>query len=155
MTIQQTRTKWGRTKFGSGRTPAMALAVPAGLLLAAALGGLSVLSGIMDSNPLLGGLIFALCLAMPAVALVYAVVVDRSTLEGAADRPEESVESGWYDRAAAGAFTDVILVAGVAATVLAFIPADLFVDLKLVLPAILAACFIFFGIRYLIIKRRG
>lgn len=155
MTIQQMRTKWGRSRFGSGRTPAMAIAVPAGLLLGAASGALSVFAGIAGSNPLLGGLIFALCLTMPAIALVYVVVVDRRTLEGATDRPEESVESGWYDRAAAGAFTDVIVVAGVGATVLAFLPVELLVDLKLVLPTTIAVCFASFGIRYLILKRRG
>jgi hypothetical protein len=155
MTVRRTRTKWGRTKFGTGRTPAMAVAIPCGLILGAALGGLSVLAGITDSNPVLGGLVFALCLTMPAIALVYVLIVDRNTLEGAAERPEDSVESGWYDRAAAGSFTDLILVLGVGSTILAFIPRDLPIDLKFVLPVIIAVCFASFGSRYLILRQKG
>lgn len=155
MTMQQTRSKWGRAKFGAGQVPAMAIAVPSGLILGAGLGLLAAAVGISGSNPVLGGLVFALFLAMPAAALVYALIVDRNTLQGAAERPEESIESKWYDHAAAGSFTDLILVAGLGATILAFIPGDFTVDLKLGLPAVVAVCFASFGIRYLALKRRG
>ena len=150
---QQVRTPWGTTKRGG--FPALGVAIPAGLALAAALGVVAAAMGATESNPMLGGVVFALGLALPLVALVYAVVVDRGTIKGAADRPEESVESGWYDRAAAGAFTDLVLLAGAGATILAFIPANFPVDLKLVLPAVVLACFASFGIRYLLLRHRG
>ncbi len=155
MTVEQARTKWGRTKFGTGRTPAMAIALPSGVVLAVAGGLLSVLVGVTASNPALGFWVFTSCLTMPAVALVYVLVVDRDTLEGAAERPDDSIESGWYDKAASGSFADLILVLGIASIILTFIPRDFFVDLKLVLPAVVAVCFASFGIRYLVLRRKG
>ncbi|MCQ1957478.1 hypothetical protein NNX39_13330 [Arthrobacter sp. zg-Y826] len=116
---------------------------------------LSVLLGITDPNPALGFWVFFACIPMPAVALVYLLVVDRNTLIGATERPDDSVESGWYEKAAAGSFTDLILLLGVAATVLAFVPMDFSVDLKLVLPAMIALGFASFGIRYLVLRRKG
>ncbi|MCQ1987100.1 hypothetical protein [Arthrobacter sp. zg-Y844] len=116
---------------------------------------MSVLAGISGSNPALGFWVFAACIAMPAVALVYVLVVDRNTLIGATERPDDSVESGWIDKAAAGSFMDLIMVLGVAATVLAFIPKDFSVDLKLILPAVIALGFASFGIRYLVLRRKG
>lgn len=155
MTIEQARTKWGRTKFGTGRTPAMAIAVPSGVILGVVGGLLSVLVGVTASNPALGFWVFTSCLTMPAVALVYVLVVDRDTLEGAAERPDDSIESGWYDKAASGSFADLILVSGIASIILAFMPRDFFVDLKLVLAAVVAVCFASFGIRYLVLRRKG
>lgn len=155
MSVEQTRTKWGYAKFGTGRVPAAAIAVPCGLALGAAGGLLSVLLGITDPNPALGFWVFFACIAMPAVALVYLLVVDRNTLIGATERPDDSVESGWIDKAAAGSFMDLILVLGVAATVLAFIPRELVIDLKLVLPAVIALGFASFGIRYLVLRWKG
>jgi len=152
MARQRTRTRWGQAKFGDGRIPAVLIAIPGGLLLGAAGGWLAVGTGLAGSHPLLGFAVFTACLAMPAMALMYVLVVDRNSVEGAVDRPEESVEGKWYDKAASGSFTDLVLVLGVLA---AFVPADLAADLKLVLPAILAACFASFGIRYLLLRHRG
>jgi hypothetical protein len=155
VTIQQARTKWGRTKFGTGRTPAMAIAIPAGLVLAAAGGVLSVLVGVTAADPVLGFGVFTACLAMPAVALVYVLVVDRGTLRGATERPDDSVESRWYDQAASGSFMDLIAGLGITSIILVFIPGDFPVDLDLVLPAVLVVCFASFGIRYLVLRRKG
>lgn len=155
MTVEQARTKWGRTRFGGGRAPAMAIAVPSGVVLAAAGGWLSVLVGVTASNPALGFWVFTSCLTMPAVALVYVLVVDRDTLDGAAARPEDSIESGWYDKAASGSFMDLVAGLGIASIVLTFIPREFSVDLDLVLPALVAGCFASFGIRYLVLRRKG
>lgn len=155
MTTTPVRTKWGRTKFGAGRTPAMTIAVPAGVVLAGAGGLLSVLAGVTAAHPVLGFWVFTACLTMPAVALVYLLVVDRDTLEGAAERPEESIESRWYDKAASGSFMDLVAGLGITLIVLTFIPGDLAPKLDLVLVAVLAACFVSFGIRYLVLRRKG
>lgn len=155
MTIQQTRTKWGRTKFGTGRTSAMAIALPCGLVLGAVGGWLSVLVGITESNPIVGFLVFTLCLTMPALALVYALIVDKNTLEGAAEQPDDSIEAKWYDKATSSSFTDLIWVLGAVSIALAFIPTNISVDLKLVLPAVLAVCFTSFAIRYLMLRYKG
>ena len=155
MSVEQTRTKWGYAKFGAGRIPALAIAVPSGLALGVAGGLASVLVGGAGASPTLGFWVFAACIALPAMALAYALVVDRNTLAGAAERPDESVESGWLDKAASGSFTDLVLVRGVMATVLAFIPRDFPVDLKLTLPAVLLLAFASFGVRYLVLRRKG
>lgn len=153
--IQGTRNKWGLARFGTRRVSAMAFAIPGGLVLGAAAGLLAVLAGITGSNAVLGFLVFASCLTMPAVALVYGLIVDRNTLEGAAVRPEESVESGWYERAASGSFTDLILVLGLGATILTFLPMQFAVELKLILPGVLVICFVSFAVRYLMLRRQG
>ncbi len=155
MTDQSVRTKWGRTKFGAGNVPALAIAIPCGMILGAAGGWVSVLAGLNSSHPVIGFLAFALCLTLPGIALVFVVVVDRDTLEGSTEKPDESIESGWYDKASSGSFTDLLLVLGVASTVLAFLPIDFAVDVKIVLPAVLVLCFLSFGARYLLLKRKG
>lgn len=151
----ETRTKWGQARFGSGRVPAMAVALPCGLLLGAGGGWLAVVTGVTEANPVLGFCVFAVMLTMPATLLVYAAVVDRNTIEGAVERPDDSIEAGWYDKAASRSFTDLILILGVAGTVLAFLPGEITVNLKLVLPAVLVLCAVLFGVRYLLQRRQG
>jgi nucleoside permease NupC len=155
MVDQGVRTKWGRTTFGGGRFPAMAIAVPCGMVLGALLGLLAASLGAGGSSPVLTGAVFALCLAFPSTLLVYVLVVDRSTMAGAAEKPEESVESGWYDKAAAGALHDVVLVAGVTASVLAFLPEKFLLDPGLLLAGVVGLCFASFAVRYLLLQRRG
>ncbi|MUK01473.1 hypothetical protein GM708_05755 [Vibrio cholerae] len=77
MVDQGVRTKWGRTTFGGGRFPAMAIAVPCGMVLGALLGLLAASLGAGGSSPVLTGAVFALCLAFPSTLLVYVLVVDR------------------------------------------------------------------------------
>lgn len=155
MADQSVRTKWGRTTFGGGRFPAMTVAIPCGLVIGALLGLLAASLGAGGSSPALVGTVFALCLAAPSTMLVYVCVVDRSTMEGAAERPEESVESGWYDKAAAGALTDIVLVAGVIATVLAFIPTKFSLDPGLLLAGVIGLAFVSVAARYLLQRHRG
>lgn len=155
METEQPRTKWGQARFGSGRVPAVAVALPCGLLLGAGAGWASVATGVAKANPVLGFWVFAACLTMPALLLVYAAVVDRNTIQGAVDRPDDSVESDWYDKAASRSFTDLILILGVGATVLAFLPGEFSVNLLLILPALLVLCAVLFGVRYLLQRHKG
>ena len=96
---------------------------------------------------------FAFVTVWPCFGLVWALVVDRDSLHGAVDRPEESVESRWYDAAASKAFTDVILVVGLATAVIAF--AGLEPPVLVVLPAVIVVAAGAFGIRYLLARTRG
>lgn len=155
MTDQSTRTTWGRTTFGGGRFPAMAIALPCGTVIAALLGLLAATLRIGESNPLIVGVVFTMCLIFPATMLVYILVVDRSTMEGAAERPEESVEFGWYDKAAAGALGDIMIVAGITATVFSFIPHKFAVEPGLLLVGVICLAFISVGVRYLIQRHRS
>jgi hypothetical protein len=152
MSTPDARTRWGRTK--GGRAPAMAVALPAGLALAGITSAVAAWAGFGGSRPAIAAVVMAACLAAPAVLLVWVVVVDRQSLAGTADRPEESIESRWYDRAAAGAQTDVVLVAAIAAVVLAVAP-DVDVTPELVLVGVIAVSFLCFAVRYQLLRRRG
>lgn len=155
MSEQMTQTKWGRTTFGGGRFPAMAIAIPCGVAIGALLGLLAASLELGGTSALLVGAVFAVCLTFPATMLVYIFVVDRSTLEGATERPEESVESGWYEKAAAGALTDIILVAGVTGTVLAFLPTKFALEPGLMLTGVICVAFLSVGVRYLLQRHKG
>jgi hypothetical protein len=153
MIENNSRTKWGRARIGSGRVPAMAIAIPCGLVLGFLLSLVAVWAGIAGPNPVVGGAAFTLCLAVPATMLVWVLVLDRSTLQGAADLPEESIESRWYTKAAAGAQTDVILLAGLAVLVLTLLPWGAELDSRVVLGGVIGASFLSFSIRYQVLRR--
>jgi len=155
MTSQSARTKWGRVKFGGGRFSALAVAIPIGLILGIALGVLAVGLGVAGTDPVMGGIVFSLCLSAPTTALAYALMVDRDSLAGAAESPEDSVESGWYEQAAAGALTDIVALAGVTALILTYIPGDQSVDPSLLLIGVVGVAFASVGIRYFLARRSG
>ncbi|MGO3886688.1 MAG: hypothetical protein ACTJHU_10365, partial [Mycetocola sp.] len=93
---------------------------------------------------------FTLCLSAPAIALVFAICVDRSTLAGAPDRPEESVESRWATTAASGAFADVVIAAGIG--IVATLVLRTQIDNSLLLAAVLLVAGVSVGVRYLIAR---
>lgn len=148
-----TTTRWGRARFGRRARPAMALAIPAGLALAIIAGASIAVLAPRGSSPWLVGVVFAFCLSAPMILLIYVIIVDRSTMTGAATRPEDSVESGWYDRAAAGSQSDVILACALAAVAFTLFPTAL--PTNLVLAAVIFVAFATFGVRYLVLQRRG
>ncbi|MFS0865999.1 hypothetical protein AB3M83_01520 [Microbacterium sp. 179-B 1A2 NHS] len=144
------RTRWGRVRGRTGM-PAMSLAIPIGLVLAAAAG--LITAAMTDApSPLLTGFAVGAATIPAFVALVWVPIVDRDTLRGAIERPEESVEGAWYDRAAQGAFTDTLLVTGIATSALAITGAR--IDAVLALMGVLIVAMASCGIRYLIARRR-
>ncbi len=151
------RTKWGLARFGTN-IPAIAVAIPIGVVVAALIGSaaawITPLTGSDVPSPLLLGVIVAICTFPATLGLTYAVVIDRATLVGATDRPEESVESQWYTRAAAGALSDVVLVVGLAAFISAFIP-TLEVRAYAVFAGVILLAAISCTVRYLVQRRRG
>lgn len=151
----QTRTKWGRVKFGTGRIPALKIAIPCGLALGFVLAFVAVWVGLAGPNPLVGGAAFALCLAVPATLLVWVLVVDRSTLQGAAEQSEESIESKWYQQAAAGAQTDVIVAACLGALILSLVPSGADMDPRIVLVGVIGVSFLSFALRYQLLRRKA
>ena len=80
------KSTWGRTRPGG--MPALAVAIPAGLLLALGVALIAHFSGALPDEPLVTIPVFTLAGAGPLVGLVYALVVDRSTIKGAVARPE-------------------------------------------------------------------
>nr|NLD39822.1 hypothetical protein [Actinomycetales bacterium] len=147
-----TRSTWGRARIGGARVPALAIAVPVGLVLAIGIAFGVHYGGGTGEDPVLTIAIIALAVALPAIALIYAIVVDRETIKGAVARPEDSVEARWYEQAAFGAFTDLLLLSGIGAVVASFLRWE--AEVNLVLGGLLLVAFVSFGIRYLVIRGR-
>ncbi|MFV0285615.1 MAG: hypothetical protein ACK5IM_04395 [Demequina sp.] len=145
------QTRWGKVR-GARRIPALAVAIPGGLLLAVVAGAVAA-TLIEAPSPALVGFAVGGSASFPSIALIWAVIVDRGSLRGALERPELSVEGAWYDRAAAGALSDVLLVIGLATAALAITgaPTDVVIALVGVLLLAMGSC----AIRYLLLSRRG
>lgn len=144
------RPKWGRSRFG-GRGSALLAAAPVGVVLAAATGALAAWAGVAGPDPLLGAIAFALVTVWPLTVAAWIAVVDRSTLRGAIDRPEESVESSWLETASQHAFTDTLTLAGLGTAALFVSGAEL--PGSSVLLAVVVVMMASFGIRYLLARR--
>ncbi len=157
MSIQTTtdsRSRWGRIRFAGGRIPAMSVAIPAGLMLATGVGALTLWTGIARGEQafLIAG-VFALVTSGAFTGLVWALIVDRSSLRGALDQPDDSVESTWLDTAVAGAFRDTILLTGLGLATLAITGID--IDAVWALTGVLVIAFSSTFARYLVAKNRG
>lgn len=151
-TQDQDRTRWGRLRGGS-RIPAMTIAMPVGLGLAILVGVIAAAMWDAPTPPVVVGIGFTVVTLPALVALAWVFLVDRSTLRGALDRPEESVEGAWYNRAAQGAFSDILLIVGLGTAFLAI--TGIRIDVLIALIGVLLVAMGSFGIRYLIARRRG
>ncbi|MGM1029706.1 MAG: hypothetical protein ACQEWM_07505 [Actinomycetota bacterium] len=142
---------WGRARIGGRRHSALLIAVPIGIVLALGVGALAAWFGAAGRDPLAGAVAFALATVWPLVALAWILVVDRTTIRGALDRPEESVESAWIDAASQGAFRDTLGIAGLGAAALFVSGAE--VPGSFALLAVVVVMMASFGIRYLVARR--
>ncbi|MGB9034675.1 MAG: hypothetical protein WCC45_09175 [Paeniglutamicibacter sp.] len=148
------RTRWGRTRFADGRLPAMAVAIPVGLLLAIGVGAITLWTGVASGEhalPVAG--VFALVMSWGLVGLVWALVVDRTSLRGAIGNPDESIESTWLDAAMAGAFRDTIMLTGLVLAILSITGFEL--DVLWALIGVIVVGFFSTFVRYLMAKKRG
>ena len=146
------RTHWGRLRGGSS-TPAMAIAIPGGLVLAVLVGVIAAAMWDAPTPPVVVGIGFTVVTLPALVGLVWAFLVDRNTLRGAIDRPEESVEGAWYDKAAQGAFSDILLIVGLGTAFLAI--TGIRIDVLIALIGVLLVAMGSFTVRYLVARRRG
>lgn len=87
--------------------------------------------------------------------LGWALVVDRGALTGAVARPEEFVESSWYDKAALGAFHDLLIMIGLLVMALSIVPMWRDVPVLIVLLALWIGVAVDVFIRYRLSARRG
>jgi hypothetical protein len=148
------RTRWGRIRFAGRRLPAMAIAIPTGLVLAIGVGAITLWTGVARGEqavPIAG--VFALVMSWGLVGLVWAIIVDRSSLRGAIDKPDESIESAWLDSAMAGAFRDTIMLTGVVLAILSITGFEL--DVVWALIGVIVVGFFSTFVRYLMAKKRG
>lgn len=145
-------TALGRSRFGGG-TPA--------LVAASVLVGLAITAGIVavffslypDANRVLAAAVFAALCLPTAVALGWALLVDRMTIRGATARPKDSVESHWLDKASAGAFLDVLVLTGVGSAILALTGTE--ISATFVCMAICIVAQLDCGVRYLLARARA
>lgn len=147
------RSRWGRVKFGGGRLSALWVAVPAGLILAAALALLFVMTHNVEPHPIVVGIAVAFTMLWACTGLIWTLIVDRDTIRGSTKNPEQSVESTWVDRAASGAFQDTLLTAGLGTAAIAFANIDISAVLALAVAILIAM--VSFGVRYFIQQRQG
>jgi len=144
------KSAWGRARFGGGSTTLLAASLTAGALVSACLGGLFLVLGNAQDPVLAFSVVAVVTLPVTAV-LAWAVLVERSTLAGALEKPEDSIESAWYDRAAGGAFGDVLIVGGLGAGALAFTGTE--APLAWALSALVLFAMLDLAVRYLWLKR--
>lgn len=144
--------KWGRSRFGGTSTTLIITSIALGILLAAGVGALFA-TFYKTEQPLLAFAIMMVGVTAPFGAMVWAILVDRSTITGVTRRPAESVESKWYDQAASGTFTDILLIMGVGATVVTVFRFE--VNSGLLLAALIIIMMADFGLRYLVMSRRA
>lgn len=148
----RTPARFGRARFGGCSAALILVTVLVGAALAAGLGTGFALLG----EPAEAGLRFtvmALVTLPVTAALAWAVLVDRSSLPDAVERPEDSVESAWYDSAARSAFLDVFVTVGLAAAVFSITRVQVDTGMLLLGLAVLIA--LDFAVRYLLAKRAG
>lgn len=150
MNVQGTRSRWGRARFGGTTAQLWTAALGIGVLVAAGSGWL--FQWLRDGgSPLLEFSVMAAFILPVSTVLGWAVLVDRSTLAGAPRKPEDSVESAWYDKAASGAFTDILLVAGLGCAAVSLLGLE--GSFGFVLAAVLLFAMLDFGVRYLWLKK--
>lgn len=104
------RTRWGRARYGGGAAALWLGAGAIGLAVAVGIGGILA----WTRAPGVRGIAFVVgaVITLPiACALGWAVLVDRDTIAGAVERPDESIEHAWYERAASGALPDAFMAA--------------------------------------------
>ncbi|HZK04447.1 MAG TPA: hypothetical protein VFC82_01200 [Actinomycetaceae bacterium] len=147
-----TPTVWGATK--SGRT-GIALWGPAfaiGVLIAGVLG---VLASIVSPSetPVLLGVVTGLVTLPLATTIGWVLLVDRSSIAGAVERPEDSVESQWLERAAMGALFDGLAMIGLGAAAITITGLDIGADVVLVALWVLLALDL--AIRYNALRRKA
>lgn len=156
---RDTRPRWGRSaRLGGGTGRLIAVSLLLGTLLAGLLGiiayGLAALAPDADPRraPLIG-LVLAVIILPVAIAVAWALLVDRDTLRGAVRNTEETVEGRWYTTATSGAFHDLLILAGLGTAVASLAGWDL--DASTTGVVLLLAMTLSAAVRYLLMKRRG
>lgn len=113
--VAVSRTRLGRSRFGGSGAALIATSLTLGAALAAGTGWLCMALESGHRSPWLVFWVAAIVTLPACSGLVWALLVDRSTLAGAPEDPESSVEGSWYDKAAASTFHVLIATLGLGA----------------------------------------
>ena len=145
------QTRWGRSRvLGGGTGRLIAVSLVLGAALASAVGGLYIAID-NPSRPWVALAIFVVVMLPVSTALAWVVLVDRTTITGATRNPDDSIENIWFERAALGAFGDLMIVLGLGAA--AFAVFGLAVAPALLLSALFVLASADFAVRYLRISK--
>ncbi|MEV7647105.1 hypothetical protein [Arthrobacter sp. NPDC089319] len=144
------RSRWGQARFGGGSATLLSASLAIGVLISAGLGGLFVLLGDVGRPTLAFAVVVVGTLPVSAT-LGWVVLVDRSTLAGALDKPDDSIESAWYQKATSGAFGDILVVGGLGAAGFSF--TGLEAPIGWILSAVVLFAMLDFAARYLWLKK--
>jgi hypothetical protein len=104
-----------------------------------------------SQTPALLALVTAVTTLPVGVALGWAILVAPSSITGAVERPEESVESRWLERASVGALMDGFAMIGLSAVAIAITEVEVAADV--VLMALWVLLSVDLGVRYLVLRR--
>ena len=144
------KSRWGATRTGRRGLGLWGPALAIGVLAAGAVAWLTFAFSPSDTPALLAVVTGVTTLPV-GVAAGWAVLVDRSSIAGVVERPEESVESRWLDQAAVGALFDGFAMIGLGAAAIAITGVEVAADVVLIdLWALLA---VDLGVRYLVARR--
>lgn len=152
MTSSRGRTAWGATKKGRRGVGLWGPAVGIGAVISGVMAGLTYVLSPSPTPGLLAVVIAVVTLPV-GITLGWALLVDRSSIKGAVQRPEESVESRWWDQAASGALMDGFAMIGLAAGAIVITGVE--VAAENVLLALWVLLSVDVGIRYLVARRAG
>ena len=152
MESSTTRSAWGSTRAGRRGLGLWAPAVAIGVLTAGVVGGLTFAFSPREAPGQLA--MVAAVMTLPVgVALGWTILVARSSIVGAVERPEESVESRWLERASIGALMDGFAMIGLGAGAIAITEVNVGADV--VLMALWLLLGVDLGVRYLVQRRRA
>lgn len=91
---------------------------------------------------------------LPTTAASWTLLVAPASLSGSTTKPEESIESSWYDRATRGAFHDMLIAAGLGLVALTVVPSLKELSASFALVILVAAVSIDVALRYRFLARR-
>lgn len=144
------RTRWGRTRWGGSTALLLSTSTAVGLVIASGVGGLFAWLGGLE-QPLLGFTVLTITTLPVATTLSWALIVDRATVTGMTRSPEHSIESTWYEKAASGAFGDVLVITALGSAGFAFLRVEAPVTWILFAMAVLTI--LDFAARYLWLRK--
>lgn len=113
------QTRWGKARFGGSSAALLGISLGIGVVVSAGLGWSFSLLGDVE-RPVPVFTLMTVSTLPVTTALGWAVLVDRTTILGAIEKPDDSIESVWYEKAAGGVFGDILLVGGLGAAAFAF-----------------------------------
>lgn len=144
------QSRWGATKTGRRGLGLWGPAVAIGVLAAGVVAGLTFAFSPSETPGLLAVVTGVMTLPV-GVALGWAIQVDRTSITGAVERPEESVESRWLEQAAFGALFDGFAMIGLGTGAIAITGVEVAADVVLIALWVLLTVDV--TVRYLVARR--